>query len=76
MQPRSRDFLSLTLMSKSKKTSFKTSADAKVEGLVLNEDYLENRHRKEILQKKTSAAHTFCSLECNLERTFYFADNS
>ena len=43
--------LSLTLMSKGRKTlemsfnftpSFKTSIDAKVEGLVLNVDYLEN----------------------------------
>ena len=46
--------LSLTLMLKSKKileasldllTSFKTSVDARVEGLVANVDYLENRHR-------------------------------
>ena len=44
--------LSLTLMSKSKKTletsldltpSFKTSVDARVEGLVSDVDYLENR---------------------------------
>ena len=50
--------LSLTLMPKSKKTlettletsldltpSFKTSVDARVEGLVSNVDYLENRCR-------------------------------
>ena len=46
--------LSLTLMLKSKKiletsldllTSFKTSFDAKVEGLDANLDYLENRQR-------------------------------
>ena len=52
--------LSLMLMSKSKKTletsldlmlSFKTSVDAKVEGLVSNVEYLENR-RHNFLQKK------------------------
>ena len=52
--------LSLTLMSKSKKSLetsldltplFKTSFDAMVEGLVSNVDYLENRHRN-FIQKK------------------------
>ena len=63
--------LSLTLMPKSKKTletslnltpSFKTSVDARVEGLVLNVDYLENCCRnfiqKKCGKKKTSAAYT------------------
>ena len=49
--------LFLALMSKSKKTlktsldlmpSFKTSVDTRVEGLVLNVDYLENRCRNVI----------------------------
>ena len=53
-------FLSLTLMSKSKKTletsldlmpSFKTSVDARFESLVSNVNYLENWHRN-IIQKK------------------------
>ena len=53
-------FLSLALMSKSKKTlamsldlapSFKTSVDARVEGLVSNVDYLEN-WRRNFIQKK------------------------
>ena len=52
--------LSLTLMSKSKKTletsldltpSFKTSIDARVEGLVSNVDYLENWRRNFIQNK-------------------------
>ena len=52
--------LSLTLISKSKKTLetsldltslFKTSFGARVEGLVLNVDYLENRFRN-FIQKK------------------------
>ena len=52
--------LSLTLIPKSKKTletildltpSFKTSLDARVEGLVLNLDYLENL-RSNFIQKK------------------------
>ena len=54
-------FLSLTVISRSKKTlemsldltpSFKTSVDARVEGLVSNVDYLENWHR--ILFKRNS----------------------
>ena len=53
-------FLSFTLISKSKKTqeksldltpSFKTSVDARVEGLVSNVDYLENWHHN-FIQKK------------------------
>ena len=52
--------LSLTFMSKSKKTletslnltpSFKTSVDARVESLVSNLDYLENRRRTFIRKK-------------------------
>ena len=52
--------LSLMLIPKSKKTlemnldlttSFKTSFDARVEGLILNVDYLENRHCNFIQQK-------------------------
>ena len=54
-------FLSLTVISRSKKTlemsldltpSFKTSVDARVEGLVSNVDYLKNWHR--ILFKRNS----------------------
>ena len=60
-------FLSLTLMLKSKKTletsldltpSFKTSVNARVEGLVSNVDYLKNWRRNFIQKEKTSAAHT------------------
>ena len=71
-------FLSLTLMSRSKKTletsvdltpSFKTSFHAKVEGLVSNVDYLENRRRnfiqRNVAEKDVCHAHTFCSVDCN-----------
>ena len=64
------ELLSLTLVSTSKMTlntslvltpSFKTSIDAKVKGLVFNNDYLESQRRnfiqKKLWQKKTSAAH-------------------
>ena len=62
--------LFLTLMPKSKKTLetslnllplFKTSLDARVEGLVLNVDYVENRHLNSIkrnMEKMTPGAHT------------------
>ena len=54
------ELLSLTLIPKSKKTQeksldltplFKTSVDARVEGLVSNVDYLENCHHN-FIQKK------------------------
>ena len=68
--------LSLTLIPKSKKTLqtslnptplFKTSFHARVEGLVLNVDYLENLHSN-FIQKKcgrnTFAAHTHTRFFC------------
>ena len=66
--------LSLTLMSKGKKTLetsldltplFKTFIQVKVEGLVLNVDYLENLHHNFIQKKygrKTSSTHTCFAL--------------
>ena len=66
----------------------KTFVDAKVEGLVSNMDYLENRLcnfiQKEMWQKKTAAAHTrfvtsfFWVYTANflLVRTFYTVDDS
>ena len=69
--------LSLTLILKSKKileTSldltpyFNTSVNARVEGLALNVDSLENRHHNFIQKKynrEMSAEHTFHSLDCN-----------
>ena len=70
--------LALTLIPKDKKTletsldltpSFKTSLDARVEGLVLNLDYLGNL-RSNFIQKKYGRkdiwrAHKFHPLECN-----------
>ena len=61
MQPRfTQPLFSCTLTSKNKKTqemslylmpSFKTSTDARVEGLVSNMDYLENRCRSFVKKK-------------------------
>ena len=62
--------LSLTLMSKRKKTletsldltpSLKTSVDTKVEGLVLNVDYLENRRHNFIQKKYGRKRHLRCT---------------
>ena len=53
---------------------FKTSIDARAQGLVLNVDYLENRQHnfikkkkkeKKVAEKDICCAHTFCSLDCN-----------
>ena len=62
MQPRfTQPLFSCTLTSKNKKNqemnlyltpSFKTSADARVEGLVSNMDYLENHCRSFVKKKK------------------------
>ena len=84
-------------MSKIKKTletcldltpSLKTSVDARVESLVSNVDYLENRHRN-FIQKKYgrkrrlphthvlfSGEHTFCSVIFLFVWTFYNLDYS
>ena len=49
--------------------SSKTSADARPEGLVSNEDYLEIQHRnftqKKYGRKNVYCARTFRSLDCN-----------
>ena len=68
--------LFLTLMPKSKKTLetslnltplFKTSLDARVEGLVLNVDYVENRHlnsiKRNMEKNDTWCTHTFRFLD-------------
>ena len=70
--------LFLTLMPKSKKTLetslnllplFKTSLDARVEGLVLNVDYVENRHlnsiKRNMEKNDTWCTHTFRFLDYN-----------
>ena len=70
--------LSLTLMSKGKNTlemsldltsSFKTSADARVESLVSNVDYLKIGtiilFKRNTAEKDLCQAHKFCSLNCN-----------
>ena len=70
--------LSLTLMSKGKNTlemsldltsSFKTSADARVESLVSNVDYLKIGtiilFKRNTAEKDVCQAHKFCSLNCN-----------
>ena len=70
--------LSLALIPKSKKTLemswdiiplFKTSLDARVEGLVLNVDYIKNQCYNFIQKKQTEKdiwhAHTFHSLDHN-----------
>ena len=55
---------------------FKTSIDARFQGLVLNVDYLESQEhnfiqkkkkkkRKKVAEKDICYAHTFCSLDCN-----------
>ena len=63
--------LSLALISKSKKTletsldlkpSFKTSADARVEDLVSNVDYLENQYRNFIQNKYGRKRRLPCTL--------------
>ena len=67
------ELLSLTLVSTSKMTlktslvltpSFKTSIDAKVKGLVFNNDYLESQHRNFIQKnygRKRRLPHTYVS---------------
>ena len=49
--------------------SFKTSVDAKVEGLVSNVDYLENwcmlLFKTNMAEKDACCEHTFLSLDCN-----------
>ena len=49
--------------------SFKTSLDARVDGLVSNVDYLENRRRnfiqKNMAEKDIWRARKFRSLDCN-----------
>ena len=70
--------LSLTLMPKSKQTlemsfnptpSFKTSVDARIDGLVSNMDYLENRRhnlfKRNMAEKGVCHAHTFRFLDYN-----------
>ena len=83
--------LSLTLMSKSKKTletsldptpSYKTSVGEMVQGLVLNVNYLEIRRRNFIQKKQAETdvfrAHPFRSLDCDFSfyTDFYIMDES
>ena len=62
--------------------SFKTSVDARVEGLISNADYLESRRRNFTLKKygrNTSAAHTYFVLLTVIFLfvwTFYDVDDS
>ena len=61
---------------------FKTSLDARVAGLVLNVDYLENRHHNLIQKRygrKTSGAHTrfvLWTIIFLFVQTFYTVDDS
>ena len=73
--------LSLTLMPKSKKTletslnltpSFKTSVDARVEGLVLNVDYLENCCRN-FIQMKCGKKKDVCRVHVPLSLDYNFS---
>ena len=76
--------LSLTLMPKSKKTlemsldlmpSFKTSFDARVEGLVSSVDYLENRHCN-FIQKKYGRKRRLPHTHVFFVQTFYTVHDS
>ena len=73
-----RFLLSLTLMPKRPWSpldltlSFKNSLDARVEGLVLNVDYLENRRRKFMPKKYGRKRHWLANKFRSLDSNFSF----
>ena len=73
-----RFLLSLTLMPKRPWSSldltlsFKNSLDAKIEGLVLNVDYLENRRRKFMQKKYGRKRHWLTNKFRSLDSNFSF----